>query len=214
LFTALSGLVEPAAKSGGVFTFGSLKGRPVRPRKGYHKAACDASPCCVPFMKKITERALMGAWFAMTSWLHSPQNTTPLSYRTSTPCVYVPVTVVTINAIPCDGRHHKRKCDTIFFVCLLVRRYRIDALALPLFCFVLHRGSRMFSAMRNEHSGKYTPRLPHCPSCAQLMRLARTTSRFGGLPDLYAFECRVCGVTHIEAATVALGSPSPLDAER
>jgi len=193
LFTALSGLVEPAAKSGGVFTFGSLKGRPVRPRKGYHKAACDASPCCV---------------------LHSPQNTTPLSYRTSTPCVYVPVTVVTINAIPCDGRHHKRKCDTIFFVCLLVRRYRIDALALPLFCFVLHRGSRMFSAMRNEHSGKYTPRLPHCPSCAQLMRLARTTSRFGDLPDLYAFKCRICGVTHIEAATVALGSPSPLDAER
>jgi len=61
LFTALSGLVEPAAKSGGVFTFGSLKGRPVRPKKGYHKSACDASPCCVPFMKKITERALMGA---------------------------------------------------------------------------------------------------------------------------------------------------------
>ena len=61
LFMAPSGLVEPATKSGWVFTFGSLKGRSVRPRKGYHKAACDASPCCVPFMKKITERALMGA---------------------------------------------------------------------------------------------------------------------------------------------------------
>jgi hypothetical protein len=33
------------------------------------------------------------------------------------------------------------------------------------------------------------------------MRLARMTARFGGLPDLYTFECRVCGVSHIEAAT-------------
>ena len=63
-------------------------------------------------------------------------------------------------------------------------------------------------------SDKYAPTLPHRAACAQVMRLARTTSRFGDLPDLYAFKCRICGVTHIEAATVALGSPSPLDAER
>src|SRR5215471_20668436 len=56
------------------------------------------------------------------------------------------------------------------------------------------------SAMRNESSGKYTPRPPVCPSCAQLMSLARTTSRFGNLPDLYIFECRACGVSHIDAA--------------
>ena len=38
-----------------------------------------------------------------------------------------------------------------------------------------------------------------CPSCAQVMRLARITSRFDDLPDLYVFECRACGVSHIEA---------------
>jgi hypothetical protein len=59
---------------------------------------------------------------------------------------------------------------------------------------------RTASTMRNEHSGKYTPRPPLCPSCAQTMRLARTTSRFGNLPDLYTFECRACGVSHIDAA--------------
>ena len=128
-----------------------------------------------------------------------------LSHTTTTPSVYarqiVLVTVVTITRIPCDGRHHKRECDTNFFVCLLVRRYRIDALALPLVCFATLRFEDR-SAMRNEHPGKYTPRPPRCPSCAQLMPLARTTSRFGNLPDLYIFECRACGVSHIEAAYI------------
>jgi hypothetical protein len=32
------------------------------------------------------------------------------------------------------------------------------------------------------------------------LRLARITSRFGDLPDLYTFECPACGVSHIEAA--------------
>jgi hypothetical protein len=44
-----------------------------------------------------------------------------------------------------------------------------------------------------------SPKPPLCPSCAQIMRLARTTSRFDDLPDLYTFECRACGVAHIEA---------------
>ena len=44
-----------------------------------------------------------------------------------------------------------------------------------------------------------SPKPPHCPSCAQIMRLARITSRFGDLPDLYTFECRACGVSHVEA---------------
>jgi hypothetical protein len=56
--------------------------------------------------------------------------------------------------------------------------------------------------MRNEHSGKYMPRPPLYPSCAQIMRLARTTARFGKLPDLYIFECRACGVSHIDAAEI------------
>jgi RNase P subunit RPR2 len=54
--------------------------------------------------------------------------------------------------------------------------------------------------MRYEHSNKDTLRRPLCPSCAQLMRLVRVTSRFEKLPDLYVFECRACDLTHIEAA--------------
>jgi len=42
------------------------------------------------------------------------------------------------------------------------------------------------------------------------MRVARITSRFGGLPDVYTFECRVFGLTHIEAAIVALGTEGPI----
>jgi hypothetical protein len=48
------------------------------------------------------------------------------------------------------------------------------------------------------------PKSPLCPSCAQIMRLASTTSRFGDLPNLYTFECRACGVSHIEAAPLAV----------
>jgi hypothetical protein len=122
-----------------------------------------------------------------------------LSHRPNTTCVYHCLyTCPRAANRPCDGRHQKRECDTNFFVCLLVRRYRIDALALPLVCFAPHCGSRTFSAMRNEHSVKDTPRPPRCPSCGQIMRLARITSRFGDLPDLYTFECRACGVSHIE----------------
>ena len=54
--------------------------------------------------------------------------------------------------------------------------------------------------MRYEHSNKNTPRRPLCPSCAQIMRLVRITSRFEELPDLYTFECRACRLSHIEAA--------------
>jgi len=47
-----------------------------------------------------------------------------------------------------------------------------------------------------------SPKPPHCPSCAQIMRLARVTERFGDLPDLYTFECRACGVAHFEAGCI------------
>src|SRR6516165_4459915 len=65
-----------------------------------------------------------------------------------------------------------------------------------------HRGSRTLCHMRYERRNEYAPRIPLCPSCAQIMRLARVTSRFGNLPDVYTFECRGCGVTHIEAAYI------------
>ena len=54
-----------------------------------------------------------------------------------------------------------------------------------------------------ELSEKCAPASPHCPDCAQVMRLARITSRFGDLPDLYTFECRACGLSHIEPALSA-----------
>jgi hypothetical protein len=38
------------------------------------------------------------------------------------------------------------------------------------------------------------------------MRLAGITSRFDDLPDLYTFECRACGVSHIEPAPLAVKS--------
>jgi hypothetical protein len=45
-------------------------------------------------------------------------------------------------------------------------------------------------------SSTLTP--PRCPSCAQPMRLAKRVARFDGLPDLATFECRACGLSHIE----------------
>ncbi len=54
--------------------------------------------------------------------------------------------------------------------------------------------------MPHELAGKCAPASPHCPACGQVMRLARITSRFGDLPDLYTFECQACGVSHIEPA--------------
>jgi hypothetical protein len=55
--------------------------------------------------------------------------------------------------------------------------------------------------MPNERSA---PKSPLCPSCAQIMQLVRITSRFGDLPDLYTFECRACGLSHIEPAPLAV----------
>ena len=55
--------------------------------------------------------------------------------------------------------------------------------------------------MRYEHSSKYTPRSPHCPSCAQIMPLRRA-SRFEDVSIDYIFECRACGVSHIDAVEI------------
>jgi hypothetical protein len=57
--------------------------------------------------------------------------------------------------------------------------------------------------MPYERFNQCPPASPLCPSCGQIMRLARITSRFFDLPDLYTFECRACGVSHIEVATFA-----------
>lgn len=58
--------------------------------------------------------------------------------------------------------------------------------------------------MRHERSNKSAPKSPRCPGCAQVMRLAGITSRFDDLPDLYTFECRGCGESHIEPAPFAV----------
>jgi hypothetical protein len=55
--------------------------------------------------------------------------------------------------------------------------------------------------MRNDKTSRSRPAPPHCPSCAQVMRLARKTRRFNGLPDLYIFECRTCQMSHTEEGT-------------
>src|SRR5271163_4815996 len=52
--------------------------------------------------------------------------------------------------------------------------------------------------MRNDTASRPRSAPPHCPSCAQPMRLARKTRRFNGLPDLYIFECRTCEMSHTE----------------
>jgi hypothetical protein len=68
---------------------------------------------------------------------------------------------------------------------------------------VLRGDLRTAVAMHYEHSSKYTPRPPLCPSCTRIMRFARA-SRFGDLCIQYVFECRACGVSHIEAAPFAV----------
>jgi hypothetical protein len=67
--------------------------------------------------------------------------------------------------------------------------------------------------MRYEHSSKYTPTSPRCPSCARIMPLARA-SRFEDLYIDYIFECRACGVSQIDAVQIeaepvgpSLGNP-------
>jgi len=42
------------------------------------------------------------------------------------------------------------------------------------------------------------PKAPRCINCARPMLLSRTTSRFGGLPDLYSFNCVACDEWHVE----------------
>jgi C4-type Zn-finger protein len=53
--------------------------------------------------------------------------------------------------------------------------------------------------MGDEHTNNSTLTPPLCPYCAQRMKLVRKTTRFGGLSDLYTFECRTCGISHTEA---------------
>jgi hypothetical protein len=58
--------------------------------------------------------------------------------------------------------------------------------------------STKFSTCPTNGSDKAVPVVPRCPRCAQPMRLVRRTPRFGGLPDLYTFECRSCEISHTE----------------
>jgi hypothetical protein len=58
--------------------------------------------------------------------------------------------------------------------------------------------------MRYQNSIQSVPKTPRCPSCAQIMRPAGISSRFGNLPYPYTFECRGCGVSHIEPTPFAV----------
>jgi hypothetical protein len=52
--------------------------------------------------------------------------------------------------------------------------------------------------MPTNGSDEAVPVAPRCSRCAQPMCLARRTPRFGGLSDLYTFECRSCEISHTE----------------
>ena len=62
--------------------------------------------------------------------------------------------------------------------------------------------------MRNKYVNYSAPKLPRCFGCARLMHLVRRTPRFGELRDVYTFECRACGVWHIEEADALEGGPA------
>jgi hypothetical protein len=52
--------------------------------------------------------------------------------------------------------------------------------------------------METQHG---LPELPLCPSCANLMLLARTWPRVGGLPEMLSFECKRCRIVFTEVVT-------------
>jgi hypothetical protein len=58
--------------------------------------------------------------------------------------------------------------------------------------------SRVMCVECASRSMSKPPRPPRCLRCAQPMKFVRRTLRFGGLPDLYTFECRECGEWHTE----------------
>jgi hypothetical protein len=61
--------------------------------------------------------------------------------------------------------------------------------------------------MHEKYAYMAAPKPPRCVRCAAPMQLLRRTSRFGGLPDLYSFYCRVCDEWHVEEGETA--DPSP-----
>jgi hypothetical protein len=63
-----------------------------------------------------------------------------------------------------------------------------------------------------NYSAPKSPRPPRCFGCARPMQLARRTSRFGELCDVYTFECRACGEWHIEEADTLAGRPADREA--
>jgi hypothetical protein len=63
-----------------------------------------------------------------------------------------------------------------------------------------------------DKSAPKPPRPPRCIGCARPMQLVRRTPRFGGLPDLYTFECRTCGEWHIEEGEAVVGRLAELGA--
>jgi transposase-like protein len=52
--------------------------------------------------------------------------------------------------------------------------------------------------MNGERPNNSAPAPAQCPHCAQPMRLVRRTLRYRGLPDVFTFECKACGVSRIQ----------------
>jgi hypothetical protein len=66
--------------------------------------------------------------------------------------------------------------------------------------------------MYYEQANNSAPKPPRCFGCGRPMQAVRRTPRFGGLPDPYTFECRACGVWHIEQGDAAEGRMADLGA--
>jgi hypothetical protein len=62
----------------------------------------------------------------------------------------------------------------------------------------LRNAKRDIFAMPTNAPNSSGPAAPRCSRCAQPMCLTRRTPRFGGLSDLYTFECRSCEISHTE----------------
>jgi len=65
-------------------------------------------------------------------------------------------------------------------------------------------------SMHYERSNKRAPTPPLCSRCAQSMELARITQRFDKLSELHTFECRPCGMLHIEERSKDLSPPEQI----
>jgi hypothetical protein len=116
---------------------------------------------------------------------------------------------ITINLTLPDGRF-RRRCQKLS---LQPRRSNADDSYQERSRFTKTYWRVGYCVMWGKYVNNCAPKSPpRCFSCARPMQLVRRTPRFGGLPDLCTFECRECGVWHIEEGDAAEGRLTDLAA--